>query len=98
MRKYEEHWNYLKGNIEAEWGINTQADSRSCLKYFNTFKKALQKEKHLDIEFRENCPNATLIFEMRDTTKSTTGKSVYAKLDRAFSLQNLTLLTDKVEI
>lgn len=60
LRKYEEPWNVLKQNGSVSILITQSDDEKVIAKYAKTVRKAMQKEKYLDDNFRIKYPKAVI--------------------------------------
>ena len=61
MRKYQTHWEVLKRDGVMAIAVTTTGVSNAQLDAtFNQLKRAIQKEKYLDIHFKSKYPNALL--------------------------------------
>lgn len=61
LRKYQTHWEVLKRDGVMAIAVTTHGVSNAQLDAtFNQLKRAIQKEKYLDIHFKSKYPNASL--------------------------------------
>ena len=65
MRKYEVYWETLKRDGTIAIAITSKLTTIPQLEVaFNQLKRAIQKEKYLDIHYKQRCPNAILSSEL----------------------------------
>ena len=65
MRKYQTHWEVLKRDSVMAIAVTTTGVSNAQLDAtFNQLKRAIQKEKYLDIHFKSKYPAALLSSEV----------------------------------
>lgn len=65
-RMYEPHWKALKSNTTIKVEISLSKEPTVLAKLKATITKAIQKEKHLDVNFRALYPFAKLSTEVVD--------------------------------
>ena len=64
-RKYQTHWEVLKRDNVMAIGVTTTGVTAAQLDAtFNQLKRAIQKEKYLDIHFKSKYPTAQLSTEV----------------------------------
>lgn len=81
-RLYEEMWGKVKDNPVIHVEVTTSTDPIVRDRLVRTLRKALQKEKYIDLSFRVLYPDAKLI-----TTILPNGTTLEVKLDKGLSSQ-----------
>lgn len=79
-RLYQPYWELLKKHLKIKVEVTTSARPEVQVQSIATLRKALQKEKYLDVAFRAIYVEAKLVTEVVDG-----GKALLITLDRGLS-------------
>lgn len=69
MRKYQAHWEVLKKDSVIVIEITQEMDNAQLDIVFNQLKRAVQKEKYMDIHYKKKYPNAIMTADVDHATK-----------------------------